>query len=105
MDSNGLTLIQAAGGVYDFRNLNRNNLTSSKVTNIFKIHVFLKNVLGVYLVKYFKVKLAISVIFKSTSMGNCLFFHCFVHSGQLGGIFDSFDYLHHHPLPVHAPCQ
>jgi hypothetical protein len=41
-----LTLIRAAGGIYDFRNLNRYNSTVPEVTKKFKIYVFLKKRIG-----------------------------------------------------------
>jgi hypothetical protein len=34
----------------------------------------------------------------------CFFTIC-IHSGQHGGVFDSFDSLHNHPLPGHSPRQ
>jgi hypothetical protein len=40
-----LTLIRAAGGLYDFETWNRYNSTMPQVTKNFKINVFLKNIL------------------------------------------------------------
>jgi hypothetical protein len=72
----------------------------------FKINVFLKNVLGVYLIKYFEQKMAFSAIFEPKRAGNRPFlvpFLCI--SAGRGGLFASFNSLHHHPLPRHFSRQ
>ncbi len=70
-----------------------------------KIQVFLKNILGVYLIKYFWVKKVFSAIFKSIIDGTICFWHSFCVLRPVGGLFASFNSLDHHPMPGHSPHQ
>jgi hypothetical protein len=70
----------------------------------FKIDVFIKKLLGVYLVKYFGARNGVLGYLQAISPGNCPFFHCF-RIGWHVGVFNSFDSLHHHALPGHFPRQ
>jgi hypothetical protein len=44
-----------------------------------------------------------SAIFNPKSAGNRSFFAVFVHFGWKGGLFATFNFFHHHPLPGHSP--
>ncbi len=63
-----------------------------------------KNVLGKYLNEHFWVK---NSIFDDFKVNKCrkpsVFGAAFVYSGWHGGLFDSFNTLHHYPLPGHSP--
>ncbi len=86
-----LTLIWAAWGL------------SNK---IFLINVFVKNVSGVYFVRYFKVKNRVLGDFKSISEGNRPFSALFLYILEgLEGLFDFFDSLHYRPLARNSPRQ
>jgi hypothetical protein len=61
--------------------------------------MFLKKVLGIYLIKYFWAKNSVlAIFFKPKNAWNCRFRAVFVYFGQQGGLFASFNSLHHHPL-------
>ncbi len=64
-----------------------------------------KNISGVYFVKYFGAKMAFLAIYRPKSPPKSQFFAVFVHFEQHVGIFDSFDSLHHHPLPGTPPAN
>jgi hypothetical protein len=65
-----------------------------------------KNILGVYFVKYFKVKNGVFGVFKVNKCGKlavCMPFSYI--SGGFGVLFDFFDSLHHHPRPGTPPAN
>jgi hypothetical protein len=63
----------------------------------------LKKTCKYILLSTFEQKLTFLAISKPKSAGNHPFFVIIAHSGRLGGKFDFFDSLHHHPLPRHFP--
>ncbi len=74
------------------KTLNRYKTTMPEVTRNFKINVFLKKVLGVYLVKYSKVKNGVFSIFKVNKCGKKVVFAPYSYvPGGLEGLFDFFD--------------
>jgi hypothetical protein len=68
--------------------------------------VFLKKVLGVYFVKYFKVKNGVFGIFKVNKCEKPAVFVPFSYiPGGIEDLFDFFDSLHHHPRAGHSHRQ
>jgi hypothetical protein len=64
-----------------------------------------KNILEVYLIKYFRVKNGVFGDFKSISAANRPFLAPFLDiSGGMGNYLPP-NSLHHHPLPGHSPRQ
>ncbi len=60
--------------------------------------------MGVYLIKYFRVKNGIFGNFLAKKVRETARFRpAFVYFNQRRGLFVSFDSLHHHPLPGHSP--
>jgi hypothetical protein len=57
------------------------------------------------LLSIFERKTAFLTIYKPNRAQNRPFFTVFVHSGQHGGVFDSFNSLHHHPCPGTPPAN
>jgi hypothetical protein len=71
---NSLTLIRAAGGIYDFRTSTGITPQRLELQKIFKLMYSSKNISWVYLVKYFRAKTAFSASYRPKRLQNRPFF-------------------------------
>ncbi len=81
--------------------LSRYNCTTPKVTKMLKLMHSSKNISGVNFVKYFQVKKQHFSAVRETGRFGAISYI----SGDLEGLFDFFDFPHHHPRAGHSPCQ
>jgi hypothetical protein len=101
----GLTLIRAAGGVYDFRNFEEVYLCNGLSSELQNSCIPRKTSREYILLSTYERKTAFSTIYKPKCARTARF-SPFLHiSGGLEGLFDCYDPLHHHPWTGRSPRQ
>ncbi len=100
-----LTLIRAAGGVYDFQNFEEVYLCNGLSSELQNLCISWKTSLEYILLSTYEWKTAFSAIYKPKCAQNRPFLPFLHISGSLEGLFDFYDPLHHHPWTRRSPRQ
>ncbi len=105
MEVQKLTLIRAAGGVYDFWNFEEVYLCNGLSSELENLCIPRKTSREYILLSTFERKTAFLQFVSKNVRETVRFFAVFVYFGGFEGLFGSCDPLHHHPWTGHSPRQ